>query len=107
MISTMIFCSITCMVVCGAAMAAIIVVLMSRIANLERRLEGEIAELKEDIVKLERRLEGEIVGIKEDIVKLERELEFDPFAECDPPPDPKHRPNPPNPFDILDMFGHE
>lgn len=87
MISTMIFCSITCMVVCGAAMAAIIVVLMSRIANLERRLEGEIAELKEDIAN------------------LEREFEFDPFAECDPPPDPKHRPGPSNPFDMLDLFG--
>lgn len=86
MISTMIFCSITCMVVCGAAMAAIIVVLMSRIANLERRLEGEIA------------------GLKEDIVNLEREFEFDPFADCDPPPDPKHRPGP---FDILDLFGHD
>lgn len=84
MISAMIFCSITCMVVCGAAMAAIIVVLMSRIANLERRLEGEIAELKEDIVK------------------LERELEFDPFADCDPPPDPKHRPGP---LDMFDLFG--
>lgn len=86
MISTMIFCSITCMVVCGAAMAAIIVVLMSRIANLERRLEGEIAELKKDIVK------------------LEREFEFDPFTDCDPPPDPKHRPGP---FDILDLLGHD
>lgn len=86
MISTMIFCSITCMVVCGAAIVAVIMVLMSRIANLERRLEGEIAELKEDIVQ------------------LEREFEFDPFADCDPPPDPKHRPGP---LDIFDLFGHD
>lgn len=86
MISTMIFCSITCMVVCVAAMVAIITVLMSRIASLERRLDREIA------------------GIKEDIVRLEREFEFDPFAECDPPPDPKHRPGP---LDMFDLFGHE
>lgn len=69
MISTMIFCSIACMAVCAAAITMIVVVLTTRIANLERRFESEIETLKEE------------------------NIDFTAYSGCDPPPDPKHRPN--------------